>query len=156
MKVKGRTLILGVGNMLQKDDGIGVFVVNHLLESGIELPEGIDIVDGGTAGLDLIPIMYDYERIIIVDALKVHDVPGSVYRFSPDHLRSSTTQISLHEIGIGEILKMLKIQGATPVVEIIGIVPEDIETLDIAISPAVAEAVPKVMDLILESVGQNV
>ncbi len=152
----GRTLILGVGNMLQKDDGIGVFVVNHLLESGIELPEGVDIVDGGTAGLDLIPIMYDYERIIIVDALKVNDAPGSVYRFTPEHLLSSTSQISLHEIGISEILKMLKIQGANPEVEIIGIVPEDIETLDISISPAVEESVPKVMDLILESVGQNV
>lgn len=152
----GRTLILGVGNMLQKDDGIGVFVVNHLLESGIELPGGVDIVDGGTAGLDLIPIMYDYERIIIIDALKVNDAPGSVYRFSPEHLLSSTSQISLHEIGISEILKMLKIQGANPEVEIIGIVPEDIETLDISISPAVEESVPKVMDLILESVGQNV
>jgi len=158
VRVQGmeRTLILGVGNILQKDDGIGVFVVNQLLESGMELPGHVDIMDGGTAGLDLIPIMYEYDRIIIIDALKVADHPGSVYRFTPEYLLSSSSRVSLHEIGISEILNMLKIQGANPEVEIIGIVPEDIETLEIAISPAVADAVPRVMDLILEAVGQNV
>ncbi len=151
-----RTLILGVGNILQKDDGIGVFVVNKLRDSGMQIPGHVDIMDGGTAGLDLIPIMYEYDRIIIIDALKVADHPGSVYRFTPEYLLSSSSRVSLHEIGISEILNMLKIQGANPEVEIIGIVPEDIETLEIAISPAVADAVPRVMDLILEAVGQNV
>ena len=144
-------LILGIGNILHKDDGIGVYVVNHILESGMSVPEDADIVDGGTAGHDLIPLMKGYKKIIIVDALKANDVPGSVYRFSPDHLDGRKQLFSFHDFGIREILQSLRIMGENPVVEIIGIVPEDIDTLDIGISDSLRESLPQVVREVLNA-----
>lgn len=151
MKPK-RTLILGIGNLLQKDDGVGVHVIQYMQQHDISLPQHVELLDGGIAGFDLILHMNQFDKIMIVDALNVHDKPGSIYRFSGEHLVSKSPNVSLHELGIAEVLKVLKIQGSDPDIEVIGIVPENIKDLDMTLSPSVAESVPKVVDLILESV----
>jgi hydrogenase maturation protease len=146
-----KVLILGIGNILQSDDGLGVYIVNEIMDSDIELSDDVEIIDGGTAGFDLLHCMSDREKIIIVDALKVHDEPGSIYRFKPDQALLSKCMYSLHEVGITEVLKMLNILGHNPEVEIIGIVPGDIVTQEIIISDAVKESVPKAIELILDA-----
>lgn len=146
-----RVLILGIGNILHKDDGVGVHIVNQILSSDIILPREVEVIDGGTAGFDLLPSMKGRDKIIIVDALKTEDVPGSIYRFSPDYALESRTSISLHEIGIKEVIRMLNLLGENPEIEIIGIVPEDINTLDISISPAVEKSIPDAIGLILNA-----
>jgi hydrogenase maturation protease len=147
----GRVLILGVGNILHKDDGLGVHIVNHLRDSGTELPDDVEIVDGGTAGYDLIPIMHGYEKVIIVDALRVDDAPGSIYRFTPEHLAKTKITLSLHEIGIRRIIDTMRVMGEVPYIEIIGVVPEDIDTLDIGISDSVRGSIPRVVEQILDA-----
>ncbi len=151
MKPK-RTLILGIGNLLQKDDGVGVHVIQYMQQHNVLLPQHVELLDGGIAGFDLISHMIQFDKIMIVDALNVHDKPGSIYRFAGEHLVSKSPNVSLHELGIAEVLKVLKIQGAYPDIEVIGIVPENIKDLDMTLSPSVAESVPRVVDLILESV----
>lgn len=146
-----RVLILGIGNILQSDDGIGVHIVNHILDSGIPLPEEIEVVDGGTAGFDLLSVMKGRDRIIIVDALKTDDIPGSIYRFSPENVVNSRASISLHEVGIKEVIRMLGLLGENPEIEIIGIVPKDISTFNIGISPAVKESIPGAVEQILKA-----
>lgn len=146
-----KILILGIGNLLMKDDGVGSHIIQYLEESGVELPEGAEIYDGGTAGYDLIPLMKEREKIVIVDALKVDDEPGSVYRFSPEHLVSSKQVYSLHDLGVREIIKQLQILGDEPNIEIIGIVPEDIETLEIGLSDSVRKSIPKAVEQILDA-----
>ena len=152
MKRGKKTLILGIGNLLQKDDGIGVHVVQYMQNNNISLPKNVELLDGGTAGFALIPYMIDCDKLIIIDALKVKDKPGSIYRFDGKQLMVKSPNVSLHEMGIAEVLKVLQIQGASPDVEVIGIVPEDINSLDIAPSPLVAKSIPKVVNLILDSV----
>lgn len=152
MKRSKKTLILGIGNLLQKDDGIGVHVVQYIQKNNINLPENVELLDGGTAGYNLIPYMVDFDKLIIVDALRVQDKPGSIYRFDGKHLIAKSPNVSLHEMGIAEVLRVLQIQGANPDVEVIGIVPEDINSLDVTPSPLVAESIPKVVNLILDSV----
>ena len=144
-------LILGIGNILQKDDGIGPHVVTHILETGMALPEGVEVIDGGTAGFDLIPLMKGKDRIIIVDALHVDDEPGSIYRFAPEHLVETSQRYSLHDMGVREIIKQLRLSGDDPEIEIIGIVPEDIGTLEIGISDSVRESIPRVADQVLDA-----
>ena len=144
-------LILGIGNILQSDDGLGVYIVNYIKESGIRLPEGVELLDGGTAGFDLINHMLDRDKIVIVDAMKFDAEPGSIYRFTPAHAVQTRSQFSLHEVGIMEVIKMLNFMGHSPAIEIIGIVPEDIETLDISISSAVKESIPKAVEVILDA-----
>lgn len=149
-----KVLILGIGNILMSDDGIGVYIVNHIAESGIKLPAHVELLDGGTAGLDLVPYLQGFDRIIIVDALRVDDKPGSVYRFPATLSRANSSRMSLHELGVAEIVRHLSLTGENPEVEIVGIVPEDITTFDITISASVLESVPRAIDVIMESARQ--
>lgn len=146
-----KILVLGIGNILQSDDGIGVHVANEILSSGRTISDDVEIIDGGTAGLDLIPIMIGREKIIIIDALKAEDEPGSIYRFKPDHAVQARRMLSLHEGGITDVLNTMRLMGHTPEVEIIGIVPEDITTLDIALSEAVRKSMPRAIDIVLNA-----
>ena len=144
-------LILGIGNILQSDDGLGVYIAKHLMDSDVKLPDGVEIIDGGTAGFDLLGVMDGRDKIIIIDALNVDDVPGSVYRFTPDNAIDSRSLFSLHEVGIMEVIRMLNIMGSNPEIEFIGIIPEDIDTTDICISKAVKESMPVAVEQILDA-----
>ena len=146
-----KVLILGIGNLLQKDDGVGSHIIQHIVDSDIKLPSEAEAIDGGTAGYDLIPLMKDREKIVIIDALKANDAPGSVYRFSPEHLLSSKQVYSMHDLGVRDIIKQLNLLGDDPKIEIIGIVPEDIETLEIGLSDSVRNSIPKAVDQILSA-----
>src|SRR5271157_892044 len=104
-----KVLILGIGNLLRSDDGIGVHVVKYIEETGAVLPDGIELMDGGTAGFDLLGLIENYDKIVIVDALKADDMPGSIYRFTPEHAVDTRSRYSLHEVGIMEVIRLLRI-----------------------------------------------
>ena len=146
-------LILGVGNILMKDEGVGVHVVNRMMEMGDDIPSGVEVIDGGTAGFDLIPLMRDRKKIVIVDALSMDDAPGSIYRFRPDDVDSARRGYSLHEVSILQVIRTLQMMGDDPEIEIIGIVPEDMATLEISLSDAVMEAVPKAISAVMDAVA---
>lgn len=149
--VMKKVLIVGVGNILMGDDGVGPYVVNRIVDSGCILPEDVEVMDGGTAGLDLLHAMQGREKVIIVDALNVDDRPGSVYRFGPENLRPAANRMSLHEVGVRETIRVLRMMGENPKVEIVGIVPERISECGIGISCAVRESVPRAIEVILEA-----
>ena len=146
-------LILGIGNILCGDDGIGSHIVNYLNESDLEIPSHVEIIDGGTAGFDLLSIMKGRNKIIIVDAVSVDDMPGSVYRFTPENIKTRERSISLHQLGISEVIRMLKVMGETPEIEIIGIVPENLSEITMDISDSVKNAIPDAVNQILDAVN---
>jgi len=150
-KKKKDVLILGIGNILHKDDGLGVFIVNQINASVKDLPKYVEVADGGVLGYDLLSLMSGREKIVIVDALKADDVPGSVYKFPAKHLRDGNNKFSLHEMGVKKIIDMLTLTGETPEIEIIGIVPEDIQTLEIGVSDSVKKSIPKAVEYILNA-----
>ncbi|HOP31019.1 MAG TPA: HyaD/HybD family hydrogenase maturation endopeptidase [Spirochaetota bacterium] len=149
-KVK-QNLILGIGNILHKDDGVGVHVVNEIAETISDLPDYVEVFEGGTFGYDLLPVMSGRKKIVIIDALKINDEPGSVYRFPASHLTDCNNKFSLHDIGVKKIINMLMLMGESPEIEIIGIVPEDISSFDIGISDSVKKSIPKAVECILEA-----
>ncbi len=149
-----KVLILGIGNILQKDDGVGVHVVNEINSTVKDLPGDVEVFDGGTFGYDLLPVMSGRKKIVIVDALKVDDEPGSIYRFPADHLADCNNKFSLHDIGVKKMIDMLKLMGENPEIEVVGIVPEDISSLDIGISDSVKKSIPKAVEYILEAAVQ--
>ena len=150
-KVKKKVLILGIGNILHKDDGLGVFIVNEISNSVKKIPKDVEIADGGTLGYDLLHLMSGREKIVIVDALKVDDKPGSIYRFPAKHLTDSNNKFSLHDMGVKKIIDMLTLSGENPDIEIIGVVPEDIHTMEIGISDSVKKSIPKAVEYILDA-----
>jgi hydrogenase maturation protease len=150
-KVK-KILILGVGNILLADEGVGVHVVRRLME--MELPPHVEVIDGGTGGLDLLPYFRDKERVIIIDALKVEEEPGSIYRLHPGDFGAGTQPIlSLHQLGIAELLESARLLGFNPEVTIFGIAPKDIESCSLELTPEVERAIPKVIRMILDEIG---
>lgn len=142
-----RTIILGLGNLLLGDEGVGVHVIRRLQE--VELPEGVELVDGGTAGFELLPFLKEAERVIIVDAARGGGKPGSVYRLRPEELGSATPELSLHQISLREVLQAAELLGIKPEVVIIGVEPERIAP-GIGLSPAVEAALPRAIDLVLK------
>jgi hydrogenase maturation protease len=151
VKAEKSVLILGIGNILHKDDGLGVYIINEIENSVKDLPEYVEIADGGVLGFDLLSLMSGREKIIIVDALKADDEPGSIYKFPAKHLTDTGDKFSLHEMGVKKIIDMLALTGERPEIEIIGVVPEDIYTLEIGVSDSVKKSVPKVLELIMET-----
>ncbi len=150
LRVK-KILILGIGNILHKDDGIGVHVINEIMETVSNLPENVEVFEGGTFGYDLLPVMKGRKKIVIVDALKIDDAPGSIYRFPASHLTDCNNKFSLHDAGVKKIINMLMLMGESPEIDIVGIVPEDIRSFDIGISDSVKNSIPKAVECILKA-----
>ena len=142
-----RFVIVGVGNLLLKDEGIGIHAVKALQE--LNLPECVEIIDGGTSP-DLIAYSEAEGKLIIIDAVKAGGEPGAIYRFTPDNLDSASDRaISLHELGVTESLQLMRLAGNEPEeIVIIGIEPQEIEW-GIELSPGLQQKIPDIIKLIL-------
>jgi hydrogenase maturation protease len=144
------TLILGLGNPLRGDDGIGPRVIEELARRG--LPEGVSSLDGGTGGLDLLNVLEGWERVVIVDAADVGREPGQFVRFKPEQARFVETAAphSLHHAGLGEALALANALGQSlPEMTIFGVQPARIDWGQ-GLSPAVEAAIPALADAVLE------
>lgn len=147
-----KVLILGLGNPLLGDEGIGVRVVEELKK--LELPNGMSVAEGGTRGLGLISLMEGYPRVILVDAADMGHPPGRVVRFTPSDVVFKTVEgpLSLHQVGLGEVLALARALEVAPAeVVIIGVQPGRIE-VGAELSPEVQGAVPQIIRMILDEV----
>ncbi|HTY82316.1 MAG TPA: hydrogenase maturation protease, partial [Dehalococcoidales bacterium] len=117
-----RITIIGVGNLLMKDEGIGIHVVKELQEIG--LPQNVRLIDGGTSP-DIVAFSGDCDKLIIIDAARVGSKAGTIYRFLPEELQGNCNFLtSAHEIGVPESLAMMSLLGQKPAeVVVIGIEP---------------------------------
>jgi hydrogenase maturation protease len=145
-------LIIGLGNLLRTDDGIGVHAVNLLNDSG-KMPAHGEAVDAGTCTLDLPALLMGRKRVIVIDAVEVEAEPGTVYKFPASLLTGSRENPgSLHEAGVFSALKSLRMLGERPEVEVIGVVPQDVVSMGTEPTPRVRAALQKVVDLALAAV----
>jgi hydrogenase maturation protease len=144
-------VILGVGNLLLSDEGVGVHVAHKLME--MDLPAGVEVIEGGTDGFRLMNVVTEADRLIVVDAVKGGSLPGSIYRFDIKDAPSSPDayKTSVHQIGILEIVHLSELIGQTPETTVIGVEPKSLE-MGMALSPEVQEKIPKIIELILEEV----
>lgn len=150
-KKKNMTLVLGVGNVLMKDDGAGVRAV-EMLEGSKHLPEGVRCVDGGVAGLNLLPLIESCGRLIIADAVRLGGRPGAVKRFRwKAGLVMPKAAPSAHGIGVSELLALAAIGGKCPEATIIGIEPEDVRP-GLELTPAVENALPAAVAAIMKEI----
>ena len=141
-------LVLGIGNILLRDEGVGVRVVEML--QAMELPSTVEVFDGATAGVDLLDVLADRRKVIVIDALQADEPPGTVFRLSPSELEPPEPMpLSLHQVGLLEALRMARLIGCPPEqVVIFGVRPKDVG-YGLDLSAEVAEAIPKVVELVL-------
>jgi hydrogenase maturation protease len=145
-----QVLILGLGNPLLGDEGIGVRVVEELKR--LKLPDGVSVVEGGTTGLGLIGLMGGYQRVIVVDAADMGQPPGHVVRFTPSEVKFKTAEapLSLHQIGLGEVLALANALEMAPArLAIIGVQPSRIQTRA-GLSPELEAAIPHIIRMVLD------
>lgn len=141
-----KTAVLGIGNILLRDDGIGVRVVQKLEEKG-SLP-GVELVDGGTSTMDMLGLFLTCDRVIVVDSLRGSHPPGTVYRLTPEQLGSyKGFNVSLHDVQVMDLTRISAMLGKTPEVTIIGVEPKEIEE-SMDLSPELEAALPKLVELV--------
>ena len=150
-ETSSRIVVIGVGNLLLKDEGIGIHILRDLQE--INLPPDIKLIDGGTSP-DLIAYTRAGDKMIIIDAAKAGGEAGAIYRFKPEDLaRVKGTLTSAHEMGVVENLKLMALTGNEPrEIVIIGIEPKDIDW-GTELSPGIQAKLPEIIKVILGEMG---
>lgn len=129
-----KNIVIGVGNMLFKDEGIGIYA-SEFLKQNYSLEGDIEIIDGGTLGFKLMTYFQDYENVIILDTVSIEDKAGEIYRLPSDVLLGiGNYRKTAHEVEIVEMLEIVSALNSHANVTILGIVPQDIMSVEIGLT----------------------
>jgi len=143
-----KIVILGIGNLLLSDEGVGVKVVQDL-STHYKFPENVELVDGGVGGFSLLPYIESAKKLLVIDAISGGKPPGTIYKFKGEDIPYQVIEkISMHELSFSDLLSLVKLRDKYPEeLVIIGIEPYSLE-LKIGLS----EVVEKNYDKLLEEV----
>lgn len=152
-------MVLGVGNILLMDEGIGIKAI-EALENRFNLPDNVELLDGGTAGIELLRHIEGREHLIIIDAMKCDHPPGTVMRMEGDDVPAAfKTRISPHQLGLSDLLAASLLTGKMPEnVILFGVEPKIMET-GFSLSGEVEASFDKLIDAVvdeLKKIGCNV
>ena len=141
--------VLGVGNILERDDGVAVFAAAYL-ETNYTFEPPVRIINGGVEGINLLNVFMEYAHILILDAIDVDDVPGSIYHIPSSELSGyGLNSGGAHEIGVMQCLDMLELMDKPlPESSVVGIVPAEV-TVDIGLSAALQAAFARYIGVIV-------
>ena len=143
--------VIGVGNTLMGDDGVGIDILESL--SRDEVGDDVELVHGGTAGMALMRYFLECELVIVLDGIDAAAEPGEVFRFHPDAagvtgLRSN----NIHGMGVGYLLTSARLRGIAPRVVVLAVQVGDVRPHDRRLTPPVAAAAARVRELVIEEV----
>lgn len=150
---ENKILVLGVGNILLHDEGVGVRVVEKL-QSEYEFSPNVELMDGGTLGLRLMEPISEVDVLIVVDAVKNGEPPGTLYRLPADVLAKRVAfKNSLHQLNLVETLALADILGKSPSsATIIGVEPADISPWGTELTEVIQACVPEMCIRVLDEV----
>jgi len=142
--------IIGCGNLLMQDEGIGVHLIEYL--KAMQIPPGVELVDGGCSGFDLLGLIQESREVVIVDAVKAGGSPGDIYKFSPDDYQTDTfPKTSLHDVSLKDIFEIVKRTGSLPRITIFGVEPKTIDW-GMELTPDVGKALPRLAALVIKEI----
>jgi hydrogenase maturation protease len=140
--------VLGLGNLVHSDDGLGVHAI-HRLQEDSRVPAGVVLLDGGTQGLSLIPHISGFPRLLVIDAIDVGEAPGTVMRFEGRALDGLPGKATVHQLGFADLMITMKLLGDAPdEVVVLGVQPVSTEW-SAELTPRVREAMPALVDLVI-------
>lgn len=142
-------LVLGIGNLLLQDEAVGVRVIQEL-EQRYGVPPEVELLDGGTSGMELLDQLARREHLIVIDAVCTGDAPGTIVQLSDDEVPAFfRLRVSPHEIGLSDVLATLQVTGETPRgITLIGIVPASTE-LSLELTPTIAAKIDPMIDAVI-------
>ncbi|MHB1661255.1 MAG: HyaD/HybD family hydrogenase maturation endopeptidase [bacterium] len=145
------TGIIGIGNLLLKDEGFGIHFIEHLRMKYI-FGKNIKVIDGSTMGYGLLDDIFNLDNIIVIDALKTDEKPGSIFKFDSENIPVNLMKKTAHDVEFIDVISMCGLQGHNPKITIFAISPEDCCGVGMDISPSLKDAIPHLESLVLEEI----
>ncbi len=148
-------VIIGIGNILQKDDGLGVYAASYLNENYI-FSEELEIINGGVEGIHLLNVLEENNHIVILDCLQLNDDPASIYAIPAQEISGyGLNNGGAHEIGILQCMDMMELQGKDiPEAIVIGIVPDEV-TFEFGLSQVLIDAFDGYISVVLQYLAKH-
>ncbi len=145
-----KILILGLGNYLMSDEGVGVHFIQRLEKEKESLPPNVDLLDGGTAGFLLMNYLESYPVVIMIDATLDKNPPGTIRLIEPRFAKDFPKAMSTHEIGLKDLVESLSFFGKLPKIYLFVMSVADIANLQVGLSEKVEKKMPELRKQVLE------
>ncbi len=147
-----RILVLGVGNILLHDEGVGVRVIERL-QADYDFSDNVELMDGGTLGIRLLDPIVEVDHVIVVDAVRNGGPPGTLYHLDADFLTKRVAfKNSIHQADMVETLAYAEMLGKRPCAIIVGIEPEDISPWGLDLTERVSAKLPEMCQRVLDEI----
>ena len=150
-----RILVMGIGNPLVKDEGVGVRIIEEMMRT-LSFPDNVTLMDAGTMGMGILNLFRECDYLLIVDAIDgTGEAPGTVVRLSPEDLAPNQVKHSMHDVRLVDVLEAAMLMGCRPEADCIGIQISDMGAVRIGLTPAVEAAVPAAVAAALEILAEH-
>ena len=150
-----RVVVIGLGNPIMGDDGLGLAVLEHL-QSAYAFPPQVELVDGGTWGMNLLPVIEDADELILIDAINAGVPPGTFVRLEHHQLpRYLATKISPHQVDLRDVLALAELRGTLPPDTVaLGLQPASVE-MRASLSEQLRAAVPELAEQVAQELARR-
>jgi hydrogenase maturation protease len=147
---RGKILVLGIGNVLMGDEGVGVHAIRYL--QSLPLPDHVELLDGGTGALVLLEQMERAARIVLIDATIDGACPGTVQRLTPRYSSDYPKTLTAHDIGLKDLLDVFYLSGKRPEIVLFAVSIGSLQEMTMELSPEVAGQLPRIADSVMAEV----
>lgn len=143
---------MGIGNILLRDEGIGVHVAKKLMD--LQMPAEVEVMDGGTMGLDLLYYIEGREKVIVVDTIMADQPPGTLFRFTDKNLAHKKELLrTAHGIDFTDVVRTVTALGTKPSeIVFIGVEPQEISE-GLELSPVIEKKIPRIIELVMKEIA---
>jgi hydrogenase maturation protease len=151
--VSRRIIILGLGNLIRSDDGVGIHAIHQLMRDR-RIPESVELLDGGTLGLQLLPAIQGVTHLLVLDAINTGAIPGTLARFDMSEMEPLPGSPSVHQIGFADVMAALRLLEKFPQrMILLGVQPEETGWGD-KLSNAVQTSLPALIEAAMDELQQ--
>jgi len=147
-----KTLILGLGNVLLQDEGLGVHALREMEK--MNWPENIELLDGGTGGFVLLSLFNEYEQFIIIDATLSNDPPGTIKIIKPKFAKDFPRSLSTHDLGLKDLIESAQLLGKMPIIYLIVVNINPKQEMSIELTADTKKTIPNIIKAVQEVVQQ--
>lgn len=150
-----RILVMGIGNPLVRDEGVGVRVIETMMAT-LRFPDNVELVDAGTMGMGILNLFRDCDHMLVIDAIDgTGEEPGTIVRFAPEDIAQNQVMHSMHDVRFIDVLNAAELMGSRPTADCIGIQVHDMGAVEIGLTPAVEAAVPAAVEAVLAVLAER-
>ena len=150
--MRERILILGIGNLVLKDEGVGIHAIQALEKEKELLPSHVEVLDGGTGGVGMIGVLQEFDRIVMIDATLDNSPAGTIKKIKPKFSKDYPRLLSSHEFGLRDMIESMIVQENIPEIDLITVSVKNYQDIGMDLSPEVEQAIPTVLQMVKEMI----